>query len=406
MKRFLLVILPLFALMLSGCSPSSPSEEAGGGSIVDRLIPQGFSQKTQKGSVWKSEDGGRTFFVQSTVNEKSRIEKADILDFAFHPTKPETVIMSSVSSGIFKTENGGDTWLPIAFPPQRIYSFIIDRRDPDRRMFASGILENRGRIFRTDDEGANWTPIYVEPGEGTVVSALAQDPRRPDVLYAGTSSGTLIRSTDAGSTWENIGESVDGLIGNIFFDVEREDYVYLLLFNKGMRVSRDRGATWVDWDEERREEINELAEQAASLSKAGDRNRAETLRARVSELREKLRESPNPNGVITLLPDPSRSGVLYAGTGKGQLYRSEDFGKYWTEMNIIESARQFPIRSVAIDPKNPRNIVFVSGRAMYRSETGGETWSVTPLSTDRPPFLIRYDPFDSRFIFMGLRATK
>lgn len=368
-------------------------------------MPQGFSQKIEKGSIWKSDDGGRSFFAQSAVNEESRIEKADILSFTFHPTRGGTVIATSLDSGIFKTENGGDSWLPIAFPPKRIYSFILDRRDPDHRMFASGILENRGRIFRSDDDGANWMPVYVEPGEGTVVSALAQDPRNPDVLYAGTSAGTLIRSSDAGGTWENIGESVDGVISNIFFDAVEGDFVYLLIFNKEMRLSRDRGATWVDWDEEKSAEVKALNDQANTLAKEGRREEATAARVASKDLQKKNRENGNPKGVLTLLPDQARSGVLYAGTKDGGLYRSLDFGKYWEELNIIESAREFPIRSIAIDPKAPDVLVFVSGRALYRSENGGVTWSVVPMLTDRPPARIDFDPFDSRFLYMGLRKA-
>jgi len=386
MKRFFLFLVPMFSLALAGCSSDSGNASDAEPGIVERFIPQGFTQKVEKGSIWKSEDGGRSFFVQSTVNEQSRIEKADILDFEFHPTRPEVVIATSIDHGIFKTENGGDTWVPIEFPPKRIYSFILDRRDPDRRMFASGVIENRGRIFRSDDEGANWIPIYTEPGTGTVVASLAQDPGNPDILYAGTSAGTLIKSIDAGGTWRNIGDSVDGIISKILFDAGDPNTVYLLLFGKEMRLSRDGGETWIDWDEERRKELDGLDGDAATA------------------FRERERENEPPQGMVALLADPSRSGTLYA-AGKTGFYRSTDSGKFWDRLDIIESAEKFTVRSIAVDPKRPETVIFVAGQALYRSEDGGATWSVSPLSTDRPPALIEFDPFDSSFLFLGLRAS-
>ena len=406
MKRFLIFVVPLFALVLGGCASDPENPEGGEGaneeSVVERFMPQGFFQETEKGSIWKSEDGGRTFAVRSTVDEQRRIEKADILDFEFHPTRPQAVIISTQDHGIFKTENGGESWIPIPFPPRRIYSFILDRRDPDRRLFASGVIENRGRIFRSDDEGVNWTPIYVEPGTGTTIASLAQDPRNPDVLYAGTSAGTLVKSVDAGATWKNIGETVDGVISKIFFDTEESNYVYLLLFSQQMLLSRDGGETWVEWDEEIDAEVDAKNREAAELLKQGKIEAAQAARNEANAIRQREKDSEPPRTMIALVPDPSRSGVLYAGGKKG-LYRSTDFGKFWERLDIIESAEKFPIRSIAVNPTNPSEIVFVAGRAFYRSEDGGVTWSVIPLSTDRPPAHIEYDPFDSRFLFLGLR---
>jgi len=404
MKRYLIFFVPLFSLVLSGCGsgPADSGGDASGETVVERLIPQGFSQKMEKGSLWKSEDGGRSFVVRSSVDETTRIEKADILDFEFHPSRTETVIASSVEHGIFKTENGGDTWVPIPFPPKRIYGFILDRRDPDHRMFASGVIDDRGRVFRSDDEGVNWSPIYTEPGTGTVVSSLAQDPRNPDILYAGTSGGTLVKSTDAGATWKNVGDAVDGVVSRILFDAGDPNLVYLLLFGKEMSFSRDGGETWTDWDEEKRAEITSLNARAAEALKDGRTDEAAHLRDSAEALVKRGRENKAPNGMVALLADPSRSGVLYAGGGSG-LYRSTDSGKFWEKLEIIESAEEFTIRSIGVDPKNSDVIVFVSGRAFYRSENGGETWSVIPLSTDRPPAQIEYDPFDSRFMFLGLR---
>src|SRR5215467_6054281 len=72
-----------------------------------------------------------------------------------------------------------------------------------------------GGIWRTEDGGVTWTPIFDrqlalgigEPG------ALTIDPNNPSVIYAGTSARNanvqqqagLFKSTDGGSSWIQLG---------------------------------------------------------------------------------------------------------------------------------------------------------------------------------------------------------
>lgn len=375
MKRVALLVVPLCALFLSGCSVGTQQSQE----PTDQQkasVPGGLTVKNERGSVWKSEDGGQSFHVSSTVDQTRMIDKADILSLAFHPTKPKSIILGTVNDGVFKTEDGGETWTPIPFPPKRIYSFIIDRKSPDNRMFVSGTVNDHGKIFRTDDDGANWKEVYSEPGEKTFISALAQDPWNTDVIYAGTSAGTILKSRDAGATWSNIGgkDGNFGIVADFVFDPVRRDSLSFLSYGNAMYHSDDGGATWIDWEKERQQ------------SKVPD-------------------QEPAPNQMYTLVADPVRSGTLYVGTGTSGIYRSTDNGRTWSRLNIIESAEKFPIRSVAIDPKNPQNIVFVAGKSFYRSGDGGSSWSVTSINSDRSASVVAYDPFDSRFLFIGLRSS-
>jgi hypothetical protein len=97
--------------------------------------------------------------------------------------------------------------------------------------------------------------------------------------------------------------------------------------------------------------------------------------------------------------------VLYATLSKG-VYRSSNFGKYWKQINIIESAERYPIPSVAINPDDSNEISFVAGDTFYRSTNYGSTWSVTPLDKTRNASFVAYDPFDTTIIYLGLSAKK
>ncbi|MEI8097015.1 MAG: hypothetical protein WCG73_02835 [Candidatus Moraniibacteriota bacterium] len=389
------------SLLLSGCS-LIPQK-----AVVVAPAPEqaAFATKAIPGSLWKTEDSGKTFIAKSQVDEKTSITKADILSIAYHPQKPMTIYVGSVDNGIFKTENGGDTWLPIVFPPKRIYSFILDKNDPDNRMFASGMVNDWGKIFRTDDGGTTWADVYTEPGQKTPVTAIAQHFRDRNVIFAGTATGTVVKSIDSGNTWKNIGGKIDGTVADITFDSSKSLSTYLLMYGQKLYYSPDGGMKWLDWEEEKQKEVTALQEKSSKASSKGSTKESERLQKEVTKLSDRNQKNKMPAGIVSILSDPTKSGVIYAGTNSG-FFRSIDFGKYWDELNIIESAKKFPIRSIAVNPKNPKEIVFVAGKAFYKSVDEGVTWMTTGLNVDRGTSFVTYDPFDSRYLFIGLRNFK
>ena len=155
-----------------------------------------------------------------------------------------------------------------------------------------------------------------------------------------------------------------------------------------MYHSPDGGNTWLDWEKVKQDERQALAAKGHPTDSVADAATAA------------------PAQMLTLVADPSQSGVLYVGTSNVGISRSSDSGKNWSKLNIIDSALKFPIRSIAVDPKESKNIIFVAGKTIYRSSDGGVTWSVTAINSDRSASVVDYDPFDSRFIFIGIREMK
>ncbi len=367
--------------------------------VAGTVNPNVPTQAVRKGSIWKSEDGGASF-VPQLLAAGNAPETADILTFTFHPTVPGFVILGTAANGLFKTENGGSTWASIVFPPKNIYSFILDKNRPDNRMFASGVSSGYGKVFRTDDGGANWRAVYTEPGQSSLITALAQHPRTPTIIFAGTNSGTLVKSSDGGETWKNIGNVIKGSIADITFDSGRTAIMYL--FSQGkLYYSADNGTSWVNWEEQKKKEVEDLKDLAADLSRNGRKAEANALKDEAAALTDRNKTDKAPSGVAVFVPDPKQSGVIYAGTSEG-LFRSVSSGKYWSELNIIESAKKFTISSIAVNPNNSNEIVFVAGKAFYKTLNRGETWSVTPLESDRDASFVAYDPSNPQKIFIGL----
>lgn len=355
-------------------------------------------------SILKSTNKGLTFSTYFKVATESELGDVDVLTISFHPKRQNDITVSTYDDGLYLRQAAQNRWNPIAFPPKQIYSFIIDKNDPDRRAFAAGVNEKNGRIYRTDNRGASWQSIYAEPGNGTVVSAITQLPENPKVILAGTSNGTLIRSADSGNTWKNIGQEITGKISNFTHDATKGKMSYLL--SKGdVFHSKDGGQTWIDWEEVKEQEIKDLEEDAKEAKKDKNDSKYEKLKAEIDDLKERNKVEKIPSGIVNIVADPSKSGTLYAGLSKG-LYRSTDYGKYWKKVNIIESAERYPIPSIAINPNNSKEISFVSGNSFYRSTNYGSTWAVTPLDKTRNASFVEYDPFNTSTIYIGLSGKK
>lgn len=359
----------------------------------------------EKDSILKSVDSGLSFETYFRVVTNTEPGSIDVLGIAFHPEVKDKIVVSTYDNGLFLNENNINLWQPVSFPPQKIYSFLLDKKDPDNRSFASGVVSGNGRIFRTDDGGYSWRVVYAEPGLNTYVSALVQDPLNSNIIIAGTSGGTLVRSVDGGDTWKNIGQKISSSISQFTHDSVMSSVTYLLMKGGKIYHSYDAGLTWLNWEEEKTKEIKSLNDQASAASRAGNKDGAQYLKDQVKAIQERNKTEKTPSGIINIVADPNKSGVLYASLSKG-LYRSTDYGKYWKPINIIESAEKFPILSVAINPNDSNEISFVSGNSFYRSVNYGSTWAITPLDKTRNASFVAYDPFDPTIIYLGLSAKK
>lgn len=382
--------LLLSLVFLSGCTLTPPKVGSAKNGDTNQENPDGgrnpFQVGAQPGAIWRSTDGGKTFEPKVTVDEKRRITTADVLDISFltrdpkgdpTPKRAPSIFVGTAENGIFKSDDSGEVWEPREFPPQKVYRFMADSVNPER-LFATGVVGGYGKVFRTKDGGATWQDVYTEPGGGTVMLSLAQSRQNPEMIFAASSTGVVVRSMDGGETWRNIGGSLKGPITEIVFDAKVPNRLYALAFEKEIFRSDDNGLTW----------INPLKTDATASS---DPNALPQVA---------------PMGMVSLFADPYLSNTLYLGIKAGGVLRSRNGGETWEKLNIIESAEQFAIRAIAINPKNSQEIVFVSGRNFYKSTNGGETWSVVPLSVDREVSVLVYDPFDPSVLYMGLRKFK
>lgn len=149
----------------------------------------------------------------------------------FDPTDPN--VMYKGGNGLFRSANGGGSWTPISDdlstdPVQldpnsgyRIYGTITTVAAAASNTDVIYVGTDEGLLWRTSDLGANWTQLQ-DPDDpatpedendlpGTWVTRVAVDSTNADVVYAsyssfrnGSNAAHVVRSTDGGSSWQNI----------------------------------------------------------------------------------------------------------------------------------------------------------------------------------------------------------
>lgn len=78
-------------------------------------------------------------------------------------------------------------------PTTTVNGFAVHSTNPKIMYVAT-----RQGVFRTDNAGTTWTRAANGPKN---VAAVAVNPRTPNEVYAATSDGEIVRSSDGGARW-------------------------------------------------------------------------------------------------------------------------------------------------------------------------------------------------------------
>jgi len=266
------------ALDLSALSWRNIGPARGGRSIAvagSSSRPYEYYFGATGGGLWKTTDGGTSF---EPVTD-GQIASSSVGAVAVAPSRPDTVYLGMGEAqlrgnvmqgdGVYKSLDAGRSWTHIGLTDSQIVSRIrVDPRDPDRLFVAalghpSGPNEQRG-VFRSVNGGRDWERVLFRGAHVGAVD-LVIDPGNPDVLFAsmwqvyrnayqlwsgGEESG-LWKSTDGGTTWNDLSAHPgfpDGLLGKIGIDVSPVDsnrvYAVVEAEAGGLYRSDDSGSTW------------------------------------------------------------------------------------------------------------------------------------------------------------------
>lgn len=269
------------------------------------------------GGVWKTNDGGLNWnpiFDDQEVHSIGSISVAPSDPMTVYVGTGESSIRSNVSigNGVYKSEDGGETWKHIGLKNSgRISRIIIHPKNRD--IIYVGSLghayspQNERGIFMSEDGGESWKhALYIDDNTG--ISDIVMDPDNPRILFAGAWQLDL-------KTWRRI----SGGPGS------------------GLFKSVDGGISW-----------SRLNENGLPKKDVGKIALAMTPAA--------------PDRLYALIE--TGDGVPYNGkeTDSGELWRSDDNGKTFKLINSNRElgGRQAYYTRTAASPDNPNEVYFIS----------------------------------------------
>lgn len=187
--------------------------------------------------IYKSTDGGLNW-------QKKGLEKSErISDIVIHPKNSKVVFVGvlgalwgdSEDRGIYKTEDGGETWTKIFYinPTTGCSDLIIDPSNPEimyasfwefrRTAFSFNSGGYNSALYKSTDGGKSWNKIHngFPSGKlGRITVAVA--PSNPNRLYSVIESEKesdkgLYRSDDAGQNWKKVNGDFELVIRPFYF---------------------------------------------------------------------------------------------------------------------------------------------------------------------------------------------
>ena len=229
-----------------------------------------------------------------------------------------------------------------------------------------------GGLWKTTDSGKIWNPVTDGQIHSSSVGAVAVSESNPNVVYIGMGEREIrgniqpgdgmYKSVDAGKTWTHIGFDHSDAISKIRIDPKNPDVVYVADFGRygipsderGLYKTTDGGSTW------------------KKILSRNDKTGAVDISI----------DPTNPNIIFASLWEAYRVEYSMSSGGPGSgLFKSIDAGEHWTEITHntgLPSGIDGKI-GVAVSGANPNRIYAMvenENGGLYRSEDGGNTWSM------------------------------
>lgn len=267
-----------------------------------------------------------------------------------------------------------------------------------------------GGIFRSSDDGANWTPVF-DDAFSLSIGDMAYAPSNPNRLYVGTGEANggggsstyagvgVYRSDDGGLSWQRSGLEESRFIGRIIVHPTNADVAYVAAMGELYGTSETRGLYRTVDGGKNWERILYTSEQTGCIDVVLDPQNPEELYA---AMWQRSRKAFN---------------IDYAGPESG-IFKSTDGGETWKKLsNGLPGGDAVGRIGIALSESNP-NILFSifaaedgSLAGVFKTTDGGESWARTAdqdMADNYRTFgwwfgQIRIHPQNPDFIFaMGL----
>ncbi|WGK65734.1 WD40/YVTN/BNR-like repeat-containing protein [Croceiramulus getboli] len=287
------------------------------------------------------------------------------------PGKPNLFYFGATGGGVWRTENGGRTWENISdgFFGGSIGSVEVAESDPNVIYVGGGEKTVRGNVssgygmWKSVNAGKTWERAGLDKSRH--IPRIAIHPDNPDIVYAAvmgniykpTEERGVYKTTDGGKTWRKV-----------LFSNENAGAVDLTFDPNNHRILY--ASTW------------NVRRTPYSLSSGGDGSALWKSTDSGETWKEISKNEGFPEGtlgIIGVTVSPVNSDRVWAiveNKDAGGLYRSEDGGATWNQVNDERKLRQraWYYTRVYADTQD-EDVVYVLNVRYHKSTDGGKTFS-------------------------------
>ena len=226
-----------------------------------------------------------------------------------------------------------------------------------------------GGLWKSTSGGIKWDPIFDKEVTASV-GAVAIQQSNPSVIWVGTGEGNprnslnggygIYKSLDGGKSWKSMGLENTRHIHRIIVDPTNPNTVYV-------------GAIGSPWGEHKERGVYKTTDGGKTWKKILYNN----IKTGAADL---VMDPFNPNKLIAAMWEHKRDPWFFKSGGKGSgLYITHDGGDTWKKMTDKEGFPKGDLGriGVAISRSNP-NVIYAlveaKKNALYKSEDGGFKW--------------------------------
>lgn len=286
------------------------------------------------------------------------------------PGQSNLYYFGATGGGIWKTTNGGRQWENISdgFFGGSIGSISVSKSDPNVIYVGGGEKTVRGNVssgygvWKTEDAGKTWTEAGLKSSRH--IPRIAIDPNDHNIVYAGvlgniykpTEDRGVYKSTDGGKTWRKT-----------LFSNSHAGVVDLIMDPTNPRILY--ASTW------------RVQRTPYSLSSGGEGSALWKSTDSGETWSEISLNEGFPKGILGIIGvsvspvNNQRVWAMVENKDQGGLYRSDDGGESWTQVNSERKLRQraWYYTRVYADTKD-LNTVYVLNVSYHKSTDGGKTF--------------------------------
>ena len=339
--------------------------------------PNVFYAGFDNGGVWRSTDYGSNWeplFDSESTGSIGAIAVAASDPGIIYVGTGAGIIRPDLATGhgMYKSTDAGKTWIHLGLDDSQMIAMIeVDPRDPNRLFVAVlghpyGPNAERG-IFRSTDGGRTFQKVLYKD-EYTSGDDVRIDPTNPSIVYAalwqqqqsfiegggfGGGSGGVFKSTDGGTTWNQITEGLPPVLqANLAIAPSNTKVLYATVAPAqgnagiGLYKSIDGGDHW------------HLA-----------LNDAPAGQTPVPDARPLGRIGGGDLPTITV--DPKNENVVYSASTV--FWRTEDGGVTWTAVRGAPGGDDY--QRSWVNPNNSDIIALVADQGAVISANRGKSWS-------------------------------